>query len=54
MDYLTQWRMVLARQKLEAGSSVAAVAEEVGYSSQSAFSQAFKRKLGRTPRSRGA
>jgi len=52
IDYLTHWRMVLARQKLEAGSSVAAIAEEVGYSSQSAFSQAFKRTLGRTPRSR--
>ncbi len=50
MDYLTHWRMVLARQKLDAGSSVAAVAEEVGYSSQSAFSQAFKRTLGGTPR----
>ncbi|WP_185982807.1 AraC family transcriptional regulator [Aureimonas mangrovi] len=53
MDYLTHWRMVLARHKLAAGSSVAAVAEEVGYSSQSAFTQAFKRTLGRTPRSRG-
>ena len=53
MDYLTHWRMVLARQKLEAGSSVAAVAEEVGYSSQSSFTQAFKRTLGRTPRSPG-
>lgn len=54
IDYLTHWRMVLARQKLDAGSSVAAVAEEVGYSSQSAFAQAFKRTLGRTPRSREA
>lgn len=51
MDYLTRWRMVLALRKLASGSGVAAVAEEVGYSSQSAFSQAFKRTMGHTPRS---
>ncbi|WP_192847504.1 AraC family transcriptional regulator [Aureimonas sp. AU40] len=51
MDYLTLWRMVLARRKLSSGSSVAAVAEEVGYGSQSAFTQAYKRTMGRTPRS---
>lgn len=51
IDYLIYWRMVLARQKLAAGSSVAAVAGEVGYKSQSAFTQAFKRTMGRTPRS---
>ncbi|MBB3950082.1 AraC family transcriptional regulator [Aureimonas jatrophae] len=51
MDYLTHWRMVLARQKLAAGTSVADVAQDVGYASQSAFTQAFKRTVGRTPRS---
>ncbi len=53
MEYLTLWRMVLARRKLAAGSTVARVAEEVGYSSQSAFAQAYKRATGRTPRSIG-
>ena len=49
IGYLTHWRMVLARHKLETGSSVATVAEEVGYSSQSAFTQAFRRDMGCTP-----
>ncbi|WP_294642540.1 AraC family transcriptional regulator [uncultured Aureimonas sp.] len=50
MDYLTLWRMVLARRKLSSGSSVATVAAAVGYESQSAFTQAYKRTMGRTPR----
>ncbi|KGF70903.1 hypothetical protein LL06_02135 [Hoeflea sp. BAL378] len=53
LDYLTRWRMVLAQRKLNAGQTVAAVAAAVGYSSQSAFSHAFKRTLGHTPRSGG-
>lgn len=53
LDYLTRWRMVLAQRKLDAGQTVAAVAAVVGYSSQSAFSHAFKRTLGHTPRSSG-
>jgi AraC-like DNA-binding protein len=53
MDYLTLWRMVLARRRLAAGSAVAMVAEEVGYGSQSAFASAYKRVTGRTPRSVG-
>ena len=51
LDYLTRWRMVLAQQKLKENQTVATVAAAVGYSSQSAFSHAFKRTLGRTPRS---
>jgi AraC-like DNA-binding protein len=51
LDYLTRWRMVLAQHKLNAGGTVAAVATAVGYNSQSAFSHAFKRSFGRTPRS---
>lgn len=51
VEYLTHWRMVLAQRKLVAGQPVADIAAEVGYSSQSAFSHAFKRTMGRTPRS---
>lgn len=53
LDYLTHWRMVLAQRKLNAGETIATVAAEVGYNSQSAFSHAFKRTLGCTPRSDG-
>lgn len=51
LDYLTHWRMVLAQQKLNENQTVATVAAAVGYNSQSAFAHAFKRTLGRTPRS---
>lgn len=52
-DYLTNWRMVLAQQGLNKGKSVATVSGAVGYTSQSAFSHAFKRSFGRSPRSNG-
>lgn len=55
MEYLTQWRMVRARQRLsENGADVAGVAREVGYTSQSAFGHAFKRVFGHSPRWRGS
>jgi len=51
LDYLIRWRMLLAQHLLERGRmSVAAVALEVGYDSQSAFTNAFKRVVGDTPR----
>ncbi len=54
LDYLIHWRMVLARGKLsESCASVASVATEVGYNSQSAFAHAFKRTFGYTPRAAG-
>jgi len=43
MQYLTWWRMQLARSNLEAGMQVADVAELLGYKSQAAFSRAFKK-----------
>ena len=50
MSYLTQWRMQLAAQILANGASkVAAVALEVGYDSEAAFSRAFKRAAGVAP-----
>lgn len=50
LDYLLRWRMRLARASLRRGSKVAAVASEVGYSSESAFGHAFKRIYGEPPR----
>lgn len=51
LDYLTRWRMMLARRRLREGrSDVASVSLEVGYTSQSAFSQAFKRTFGHSPK----
>lgn len=54
LDYLTCWRMVLARRKLSEGRDpIAGIAAEVGYGSPSAFAHAFKRTFGHTPRSSG-
>ena len=50
MHYLAQWRMQLAAGRLAAGNAkVAAIAEEVGYDSEVAFSRAFKRLMGVAP-----
>ncbi len=44
MDYLTNWRMQIACELLQAeDQNVATVAIAVGYESESAFSVAFKR-----------
>ncbi|MBN8887945.1 MAG: AraC family transcriptional regulator [Rudaea sp.] len=50
MQYLTQWRMQHALTRLrERGVSVAALAEELGYQSEAAFSRTFKRIIGIAP-----
>lgn len=50
MRYLTAWRMQLATRLLADGrAKVRAVAEEVGYESEAAFSRAFKRHTGLAP-----
>jgi AraC-like DNA-binding protein len=50
IQYLTRWRMQLAAKRLtERGAKVAAVAQEVGYDSEAAFSRAFKKFSGRSP-----
>jgi AraC-like DNA-binding protein len=48
-DYLTGWRLGLARSLLRNGSAVKQVAEEVGYRSASALARVFNRRLGATP-----
>jgi len=51
MEYLLGWRMALAKQLLRGRpTSVAEVAERVGYGSASAFSVAFARHVGLPPR----
>jgi len=50
IQYLTQWRMQLAAKRLaEPGVRVGAVAYEVGYESEAAFSRAFKKLVGQSP-----
>ena len=50
IHYLTRWRMQLAARRLtERGAKVAAVAQEVGYDSEAAFSRAFKKFSGQSP-----
>lgn len=51
LTYLMQWRMHLAERALrEENTPVAVVAQSIGYTSESAFSNAFKRVTGRSPR----
>lgn len=51
LAYLTEWRMRIAQRALrEETSSVAEIAQSVGYASESAFSHAFKRVTGVAPR----
>ncbi|MBS0561308.1 MAG: AraC family transcriptional regulator [Proteobacteria bacterium] len=51
IHYLTRWRMQLAARRLrDADAKVLAVAQEVGYESEAAFSRAFKRFSGVPPR----
>ena len=50
LTYLTRHRMRLAgRQLANSGLSVGKVADQVGYASEAAFSQAFKREYGVSP-----
>ena len=54
MEYLTRWRMLLAGDRLENSKDpVSAIALSLGYESESAFSTAFKRVMGCSPRQYG-
>ena len=51
MGYLTQWRMTLAAKRMEdTGEPISSIAPTLGYQSESAFSAAFKRHWGTSPR----
>jgi AraC-like DNA-binding protein len=50
MQYLTQWRMQVAGGLLrDTNAKLVAVALDVGYESEAAFSRAFKRVVGVSP-----
>ena len=51
LDYLLRWRMRLATRRLkDSGAPIAAIAQALGYDSDSAFSHAFKRVMACSPR----
>ncbi|WGM45980.1 IS5 family transposase IS4811 [Brevundimonas sp. NIBR10] len=51
LDYVTRWRMQLAKAEFARGTRpVGVVARSLGYQSDSAFTAAFKRVSGRSPR----
>jgi len=50
MQYLTQWRMLLAANLLtRSNAPLARIAEDVGYQTDTAFSRAFRREFGSPP-----
>lgn len=49
LEYLTRWRIQLARELLASDRRIAEVASAVGYESESAFSAAFTRIVGARP-----
>jgi AraC-like DNA-binding protein len=54
MDYLTRWRMLVAGERLTtSGDPISVIALSLGYESESAFSTAFKRVMGCSPRQYG-
>jgi AraC-like DNA-binding protein len=51
MEYLTRWRMLLAADRLKNSSDgLSAIAQSLGYESESAFGKAFRRVMGCGPR----
>ena len=50
IDYLTIWRMTVARQSLAKGKPVKTVAAEAGYESAAAFSRVYSKINGQSPR----
>ena len=49
-QYLTHWRMTIARSKILSGDmTLGELSEELGYQSEAAFSRAYKRVMGESP-----
>jgi len=54
MEYLTRWRMLLAADRLKSSTDgLSAIAQSLGYESESAFGKAFRRVMGCSPRQYG-
>jgi AraC-like DNA-binding protein len=49
-EYLTDWRMTILQSRLRQGVSLKLLADELGYSNQSALSRIFTQRLGLSPR----
>lgn len=50
MQYLTQWRMLLAANLLcRTNAPLARIAEDIGYQTDTAFIRAFRREFGAPP-----
>ncbi|MET0293002.1 MAG: AraC family transcriptional regulator [Steroidobacteraceae bacterium] len=49
MEYLLQWRMAIARDLLRKDPPLETVAAAIGYESASAFSTAFRKRMGVSP-----
>lgn len=51
LEYLTHWRILLAREQLRAGNkNLYEIASSLGYESESSFTNVFKRFVGSTPK----
>lgn len=54
IEYVTRWRMLLAGDRLvNSGDPVSVISRSLGYESEAAFSTAFKRVMGCSPRQYG-
>lgn len=49
LDYLTNWRLSVARTLLRQGRSLKSAASAVGYQSPEAFGRVFAKRMGKTP-----
>lgn len=50
VDYLAQWRLSLAQQRLRSGQPLKQIVDELGYGSMAAFSRGFKARCQMSPR----
>ncbi|WP_182076249.1 AraC family transcriptional regulator [Deefgea sp. CFH1-16] len=49
-EYLTDWRMALAKKQLRQGYAVKLIASNLGYANSSALSRVFAQRIGLSPR----
>jgi AraC-like DNA-binding protein len=49
-EYLTDWRMAIAKKQLSQGRAVKLIAPDLGYANASALSRVFAQRAGMSPR----